>query len=464
MKRIATLAVAAVLLLGAVGQAFAATEVRVEGKIEQAFGWVDGQTFSHVNEDDFQANTRLRAQVEFIASEALRGVYAFEVGTINWGRPEEGGALDTTGVNVATRFLYIDWQVPNTDLTFRMGLQELTLPWAVSGNPVFDANVAAVVGTYKFNDMVSLTAFWARPFDNYGWYNAAQNNPSYDAMDMFGLIVPITGETWDVSPWFTYANIGGDSGFWNYRLSDEEDFSRSGLLGSADTYVGGVAVNLNMFDPLSLKFDGMYGDISNDHDQIESRGWYLAAAADYKFDWVTPGIFGWWASGDDADAAKDNDYGRLPVIGSDGGVFFSSFGFGGNESSVTTSNVIGLSPMGTWGAGVQAADLSFLKDLSHTVRLLYYQGTNNSENVRYLSMNPGVVNLDNVSFMGEFFYMTNHDNAWEVNVDSKYQVYENLIIYLELGYIRLDMDKGVWGDTYDQKNAWKGQAMFQYNF
>ncbi len=479
MKRIITLMLAAALVLGSFARANA-TDVKVYGMFQNSYGFVDGSTFrKNVTEDDFRATIRLRAWVEFIASEALKGVYAFEVGNLQYGQNNKGSAgaqLDTSEVNLDTRFMYIDWLVPNTKLTFRMGLQNFGLPAAMSGNnPVHSGNAAGVVGNYKFNDTVSLTAFWFRPFDEYGWSDQSVNSEhnSYDSMDMFGLVLPLSFDGFTVTPWAMYSSIGNASGYWDYRSSYKHDINGNNrsryansddMSGDSDMWSGGISASINLLDPLSIKFDGMYSGIKNNGENsagqsIETGGWWLGALLEYKLDWGTPGIVGWWASGDDADAAQDGDFGRLATIGVDDGVTMTSFGMYGNAPLATGNTVISTNAVGTWGAGARVSNLSVVKDLSHTIGVYYMQGTNNSENG---TMNSGVSN-DDLAFMGENIYMTTADHAWEVDLTNAYQIYENFTAYLELGYINLDMDKDVWGNEFSD-NAWKGQLSFEYKF
>ena len=103
--------------------------------------------------------------------------------------------------------------------------------------------------------------------------------------------------------------------------------------------------------------------------------------------------------------------------------------------------------------------MSFVENLSHTLRFTYYSGTNDS-NVPGMFA-PGTAP---VALSGETVYMTDDDNAWEINFDTQYKIYENLTTYLELGYINLDMDSDVWGDNYLDDNAWRAQIGFVYKF
>ena len=75
-----------------------------------------------------RAASRLRTQIDVIASESLKGVMFFEIGHQNWGKSAQGAALGTDGKEVKVRYSYVDWVVPQTDVKVRMGLQKYTLP------------------------------------------------------------------------------------------------------------------------------------------------------------------------------------------------------------------------------------------------------------------------------------------------------------------------------------------------
>jgi len=101
-----------------------------------------------------------------------------------------------------------------------------------------------------------------------------------------------------------------------------------------------------------------------------------------------------------------------------------------------------------------------MEDLSHVLRVVYYQGTNNKEMVRSkMISNP----QDSVASM---MYLTTGDKAVEVNFDTEYKLYKNLSLFVELGYIRLDLDKDLWkGVGYEAKeNNFKGTFSIGYKF
>ena len=46
----------------------------------------------------------------------------------------------------------------------------------------------------------------------------------------------------------------------------------------------------------------------------------------------------------------------------------------------------------------------------------------------------------------------------------EYKIYKNLSLFLELGYIRMDLDSNVWKDYESKKNNFKGAVCVLYSF
>ena len=122
---------------------------------------------------------------------------------------------------------------------------------------------------------------------------------------------------------------------------------------------------------------------------------------------------------------------------------------------------------GTWGLGLQVADVSFMEDLKHTFRVLYWGGTNSPSMVKYATTRTDW----NYTNDYEGIYLTTNDGLLEFNINSVYQVYDNFSIGLWLGYIANLMDSGTWqeghaylGDSYSKQDIWNVDLTFAYTF
>ena len=513
MKRITVLLLAMAMVVGSVVTAEAdGIDIKVKGQWDFAFGVVNNRVLKESanwsspknrrtgrgwpgnapnsgvtapgkrrDNDNFSARQRVRTQINFISSEYLQAVLMFEIGDLDWGSPDTrgraGGQLDSDGVNVETKRAYLDWIIPNTEVSVRMGIQGVTLPSTRFGNMILSCDVAGIVISSPITDWLSITAFWVRPFDQYqndadgGW----RNDNLDDEADIFGIVLPFTFDGFSISPYFLYGNIGTASGMMNYAMNTTNagTFSSNIENSSAKIWYLGGNFKLDMFDPLVFNMDVIYGHLQNaeygtpgNHVEIGSEGWYIGATLDYKFSWGTPGIFGWYATGDDYDDYRDDGMlGRLPAIMNDGGNFkATSFGMNGfyGIGNGYNANVVSGSGTGMWGIGIQVADVSFIQDLKHTLRFAYYRGTNDEDMVKVGGFASG--------WAGDSMYLTKDDSVFEVNFDHKYKIYENLEACLELGYLHLRSDKTTWGwnnvrnDLNKNDDAWKAEVNFRYSF
>ena len=228
-----------------------------------------------------------------------------------------------------------------------------------------------------------------------------------------------------------------------------------------DAWWAGFTTELKVLDPFRFALDATYGRVDLGEGlstkgkkiDVKREGWIVSALAEYKMESVTPGLTAWYSSGDDANVNNGSE--RLPTINPD--VKVTSYGFDGTNFC-RAQQVLGTSVDGTFGIVGHLKDISFFEDLSHTLRVAFYRGTNNTENVRQKMITKP---SETVSSM---YYMTTADKAWEVNVDSEYKIYKNLSLFLELGYIRMDLDSNVWKDYESKKNNFKGAVCVLYSF
>lgn len=157
--KIATLILAAAMAFGA--STAQAIDFKMSGEWLVGFGAGSGDLYSHFMEpgsrdkqktnanDVFEANQRLRLQLDAVASETLSGTVYLEIGDQRWGYAEDGAALGADGKIIKVKGAYIDWTLPDTDLSVRMGLQGIALPNAAGGSAIMDGDVAGIVANYR---------------------------------------------------------------------------------------------------------------------------------------------------------------------------------------------------------------------------------------------------------------------------------------------------------------------------
>ncbi len=489
MKRLMTLILTLGFVLGSIGLA-QATEITANGSFDFSFGWYDntdlfdsaqdskaGGSFygaggGNGTEDHFQARQRTRLQVNFIASENVQGVVYFEIGEIEWGQGgssmvgggvgrSSGGAIGTDGVNVETRRAYITFNVPNTELLIQVGLQGIALPSAVVGSPIVGSggtDMAAAVGIYTINDMVSVAAFWARPYNNAGDAFTGDNSGN-DEIDLIGLFVPVTIDgVMNVTPYAMYGIFGTDAvnqtagsfaGLYSNALGTNSMNNQNALLNN-DYFYGwwaGLALEFTMMDPLVFMLDVAWGSFDDPSDDMMDRwGWYIAGEIDYKTPWVTPGVLAWWTTGDDGDIYNGSE--RLPTI--DPNFAATSFGTDGGDL-LNNDDVIGPDASGTWGIALLFKDISFVENLTHQVRLAFYGGTNSPYAMRdrRSQTSPHNPYWNNPSGI----MLTTADWAWEVNFDTQYQIYENLAAIIETGMVDVQRQAYPWRNPENRRNS-----------
>ena len=505
MKKLVTLLLAAGLVFSATTSA-KAIDFKASGEWLMGFGVGDSSLVDRTrvageskkksdSNDKFTAAQRVRLQLEAVASENLSGTVLFELLETTWGKAENSGALgaDDTGIGVLNA--YIDWAVPDTDLKVRMGIQPVELPNVAGGSSILNTDaLAAVTLNYQFNENVGATLFWGRPYNDNFTGTEGRNNKYYmDNVDLIALSVPLTFDGVSVTPWIMYGMIGqnalkatNDDGYVgpSDMLAVNDPTGLDGLhltKAYGNAFWGGIATALTLWDPLNIELDLNYGYVEGmgsytvtRSDGIEKRadlkreGFLAKALVEYKMDWGTPGIFGWYGTGDDDNPKNGSE--RLPSVEAKGN--FTSmmgddnYGWGSNGSWYDMT----LNYAGTWGVGLQIKDMSFLENLSHTFRVAYWAGTNSPSMAKYAS-SPVSWNNQLDDSTSDSLYLTTLDSLLEFNLINKYQMYENFEVNLELGYMVNFFDHDTWKkanhgscDTYENRDAWKAQLIFAYSF
>lgn len=472
-------------------------------------GWSQGQ-------DNFEATQRVRLHLEAVASEFLSGSVYFETGDTTWGQNSTGGALGADQSIVELKNAYIDFAVPDTTVKIRMGLQNITTPSMASGNSVLNDDVAAVVVNAAINENIGVTAFWARPYnDNYsGWNHRGIRNyrqSFLDNLDAVGLMVPWTSDGLSLTPWGMYAAIGPNT-FRNAVSDASYPFGNIDNMGAGSSYYmagmfpaggarhknfgdantarkltsygnawwAGLTGQVSLLDPFSATFDFEYGAVTwEDNGRLNRQGWFAALLLEYKLEWGTPGLYGWYGSGDDSNPANGSE--RLPALDPNNANNFSYFAFDG-APYIERYAVVGNNMAGTWGIGARLNNFSFMEDLSHIVRVNYIRGTNSPTMAKKMSLaglwsNGTELTPNSIGNGGALgmpgMYLTSEDSALELGSTNSYQMYENFCVNLEAGYVFmwLNTGKSVWGARHRKgesipgiNDAWNVNVSFVYSF
>ncbi|MDD6181139.1 MAG: outer membrane homotrimeric porin, partial [Desulfovibrionaceae bacterium] len=405
-----------------------------------------------------------------VASEALSGTVYFEMGNQTWGNAKSGGALGADGKVVEVKQAYIDWIVPNTDLKLRMGIQGITLPGFL-GPQVMDADVAGVTASYQFNENVAATLLWARPYnDNYDANEKANQTGNYlDNLDLFALIVPLTFDGVKVTPWAAYGVLGKNTlPHANKAMEDSAgytaaaeglltpyygDAKRKDIRAYGDIYMAGLTGEITMADPFRFAWDFTYAGLSTGEDRTSRGGWYGALLAEYKMDWGTPGLYAWYASGEDGDSSNGSE--RMIFLDGPASDLSTIMAGNGHPYIGARGCVLGTNQVGTWGVGVRVKDMSFVEGLKHTFRVNYLQGTNDKDGVKAWGADTMAYNL------------STDEKGVEIGLTNVYQIYENLEMYNDISYISIATDSDIRKGTKvgsGYADAWNVNVSFVYSF
>lgn len=530
MKKVMTLLLTAALVVTCAAPA-AAIDFKAKGSFQFAFDYINGGNFMakerngrrttgqqwaavHQQRDEFEAIQRLHLQLEAVASESLSGTVFFEIGEQRWGMASQGGALGSDGQMVKVKRAYIDWIVPQTPLKLRMGLIGLQLPGFALDSPVFQDDVAGITASWRFNQNVSLTGLWMRPYNDNWAGNATGSSYGYspanfmDNMDFGALMLPLSFDGVKVTPWFMGGAMGPNTLRKNGSINSDNIISlanhstgqsidgrqiQDGLLPAAfssgrtqsslwsDEYTtmfwGGITADITAASPWRFAADAVYGSVDTGRQPQNRAGWFGMLLAEYALDWGTPGLYAWYFSGDDSDPHNGSE--RLPYLATTNNLTnsLSSFGYRGNPIMGGGKGVMGTNPTGTWGVGARLTKVSFVEDLTHLLRVNVMGGSNDPKMASYITGRRSVdgagrtVYRNNTDFNSFGTYLTTADMGVEVNFDTTWKMYDNFSFILETGYIHLWLDEGTWGrygksatSSLNYKDAWKASLNVVYSF
>lgn len=424
---------------------FAAEAVAVEFEFH---GDMNNRFLVYTNRDDWLQNEQqgtigdktvnatygeLKYRYWFEASDDdgdVKGVYAIEIGGVRWGREgsgkAQGGSYSGDGVNVETRWAYLDFQTPGVEkkLRWRMGLQ----PWAI--NSFLWQETATGLNLYGMpTDLIDFQAAWIRSVDKLATDEAERNLENVDnilgrvnfninpglKVGVFGLytwgdndpasaadFAAVNPRNYEYKAWATDAksnwyNIGIDGSWAPGKLFFNWDF----------IYQGGKLDNINFTD---TEFSGLSS--SGDFD---ISAWLGHADIGYKFGKPKLTYTFWYATGDDD--AGDNDFDGFLAIDTDRTDSLSMFEGGyADDASYFTERAYMLDK--GFIINKLALDYQWTEKLRVGTAAMYMM---TAEDIEYFNNNGGSESHDDIGF--------------ELNGYVSYMLFKNMELAVNAGYL-----------------------------
>lgn len=457
------------VLLGLAATAFAA-DLKASGQwiteflLSDNFDPENGRMNRAPVDGGFNVYQRLRTQFECIASEDLRGVLGTEIATARWG---DGFRFHDHNAVINVRLAYVDARVPDTRLAVRAGLQTVDLPSAFGGGSmILSDEVPALTLAAPLTGPASLLAGYARLYDfsSSDNYTPGQENTAFD---LGFLALPVTLDSVTFTPFAAYAYAGANAVEGMRAAANDADLTLPGLLTpyaslgqGRNAFWAGAALTVTSLPGFTFMADLDFGraDAPGGPRSDQRSGWLLDLAVDYTdLGWATPELFFAWTSGEDGDASDGSE--RMPMLSTRNWAV-GSFFFGG-DTLLQGSTGFYATQLGFWTVGLSLKDMGFVDRLTHTATVLYARGANDERVAAWSASGSGVTTA--VSACNST--LTDKDSLWEMDLNNKYKLYDELTLTLDLGYIHASYDKGLWAGQLDGgADAYKLSTGLLYEF
>ena len=484
MKRLVTLTMLLAMILGCLGAAQAATEVKMSGDYRvHANVWSQYQ-FTNWNYNGTQAAEafnvweRFRVRTDFVANESLKFRLGIKIADLVWGN--NTFTVDNPAVSILVYQAYLQFKWPNTQIRFTLGMQGMDLPLSagwLDANPVLGGTHAAagIVEIPVAGEAFGVQLGYVRPMDSNPQFDPTTTQKA-DELDLFFLTLPIALDGFKATPWAMIGNAGrdgkytsvyvGNGGYTNETLSTNL-FSASKVSGLSSLknaqnlyWWAGTTLSITAADPFKFYGDIIYGT-GNESDRKANRrgGLFFDVAAEYTgFNMFTPQLTFWYSTGEDGSTSNGSE--RMPVIVNYWGPS-NSFLFYGDQQY--NNGNMAVNAVGSMGVAASLNDISFVKDLTHRLTVSYARGTNTPKGLRMANAINGVGNYVQIGRD-----LTTQESIWAVNFDHQYNIYENLAAIVETGWAHGDFQTSVWGHRFTNQtrngDAWKVSFGFKYKF
>jgi len=426
---------------------------------------------------------RFRLKTDFVANEDLKFRLGIRIDDGPTGNAAWGHATftidnpDATSIQVYQAYMQFNW--PNTDVQFTIGYQDFDLPFSadwLGANPVMGGTdaAAAVVEIPVIYDHFQIKTGFSRLLDASPGFQQTTTQQA-DRLDAYFLTLPISLEDFKATPWGMVAVAGRDAGYGGIsvgqgpytnetlatNLFSAGGFSTVPLRNAQNAYWwAGTTVTVSSLDFFKFYGDVIYGS-GNDSDRKINRrqGLFFDVAAEYTdLDYFTPQVTFWYSTGEDKSLSNGSE--RLPCVVNYWGPT-SSFLF--NTTQEFNYGFMGTNSIGSWGLVAGLEKISLLPDLTNRLVFTYARGTNSPAGLRAANLLNGVGNYVQ---MGRD--LTSQEYELAVNLDTKYDIYQNLAAIAETGWSHGDFQTSVWTHRFTSQtrngDAWKVAVGLRYQF
>jgi len=407
--------------------------------------------------DGHEFQTRFRPRFEVETEGGVKGVLYLEIGDVTFGQGgasdvtapgtattnREGGGHGADGLNVETKWAYIDFPIPATPLRLRAGIQ----PYFLSKALILDDDGSGLSLYGKLGE-VNANAWWFRTnkaeasIGSFAGQIASSASgvggattsgvdvgaDGANARDLYGLDLSMS-PTKDVN-----LNL--------YFVYDHDMETAAGT--PPDNTTGlwiGAAVN-GKVQNIRYDFDFVYGSKETPHPvagtKVDQKGWMLDGGVGMAF----PGtpldleVRGWWATGWDGSATGDIDAFPIPYQGSNGHEPGTQVWGGGGAIDI---NALADNPQNTWAIGLIARYTA-----TPTLKL--------TANVHYIGTveeGTGTGATAQPSPAGEGFLYGVDSVGTEIGIRADYTIAKGLVFTLTAGHLLLGDDTSIDGDKFD---------------
>ncbi len=453
----------------------------------------------------FDVNQRIEIQFSWDYSEAIRGQMTARV-------PSNGTWGNNFDFNTHNMFnlyeAYFQWITPIGGLNIVAGQQAFALPGYMNteSSPVYDDNQTGVSVDIPINDLIGINFDWIRLEAAKGRFFSSYYVGSSEqkaVKDMFNLIIPITTDIVDVTPWASLMLV-------EEGRTIETAYSLDGVIGSDAlaavgseeknqlAYFAGLTSKVKLIDGLNFGIDVLVSgstmengeksttiaetksyDNATDYDAAilasnvvsgvitydnsgTANAWSVTTEETYTYNvsynmgiladafvsydlpFMTIGLNGWYASGDKINLADDKiEYGAIlsPCAswGDGTSAYFANAGIINNVGIAT--------PAGTMGGGLNVLSYAIMPKLGIGANVMYVMGTN-----EYIDTTGNTVSNGSVDFL------TTKDSILDIGGKVSYDIYDNFQVKLVGNYLIPNYD------NIDTDNAFVVSAGIRYIF